>query len=67
MDSNGQVVATADSGPDGRFTVALRPGDYRVMPTGVTGAVALPPGPVTVSVRATGYTTVTIRFASRLR
>jgi len=64
---DGRVVATVRSGEDGRFSVALAPGDYVLVP-----AQASPGGlpfarPVPVTVRPHVFTLVKVLFDSGIR
>jgi hypothetical protein len=63
---SGRVVRTVRSGPDGRFRVALEPGEYTLEP--VSGSGGFPFGkPTDVTVRAGAYTNVTASFDSGIR
>ena len=65
--ATGEVVATARSGEDGRFRVALPPGSYRLEPV-APSASGLPFGkPIDVEVRAHIYEHVTVSFDSGIR
>jgi hypothetical protein len=64
--SSGEVVATARSGDDGKFRVALAPGSYRLEP--VASANGLPYGkPIDVVIRPQTYEQVTVSFDSGIR
>lgn len=64
--ASGTLVATARSGNDGRFRVALRPGDYTLEPVAPNGG--LPFGkPIEVTVRMHTFERVTISFDSGIR
>jgi len=65
--ANGAMVTTFDSGNDGRFTVALKPGRYVLRPDRVAGAPPRGPQGVTVTVSAGRYTTLTIKIESGLQ
>ena len=65
--ANGRVVETARSGADGRFRVALAPGDYTLEPVS-PNAGGLPFGkPVDVTVRPHTFEQVTVSFDSGIR
>jgi hypothetical protein len=64
--ATGSVVATADSGTDGLFSIGVRPGQYVLRQVSAAGVVR-PAGPITVTVAPDRYTTVTVRFASGIR
>ena len=65
--SSGEVVATARSGDDGRFRVALQPGSYRLEPVAAPSG-GLPFGkPIDVVVRPHTYEEVTVSFDSGIR
>jgi len=64
--ATGTVVATVESGRDGRFRVAVAPGQYFLRTggsIGVQGAAGLRP----VTVAAGRYTTVTVPFNAGVR
>jgi hypothetical protein len=64
--SSGKVLATARSGDDGRFRVALGPGSYRLEP--VASANGLPFGkPIDIVVRPHTYEEVIVSFDSGIR
>lgn len=61
------VVATARSGSDGRFSIDLAPGDY-TLTTSATGGAPFPAGrPTEVTVRAGAFTEVTLHMDTGLR
>jgi hypothetical protein len=63
----GKAVRTVHSGSDGRFRVALSPGDYTLEPVS-QGEGGLPYGkPVDVTVRPNEYVHVTVAFDSGIR
>jgi hypothetical protein len=64
---DGAMVATANSGNDGRFSIALKPGDYVLRSSTPTGGLPRAPAPMTVHVGPDRYTTVTVRFDSGMR
>lgn len=64
---DGTAVATTDSGTDGRFVIALTPGDYVVRPASGSGGRPRAPAPMTVHVETDHYTAVTLRFDSGMR
>jgi len=64
---DGTAVATTDSGGNGRFSIALTPGDYVVRSATGSGGLPRAPAPMTVQVEPDRYTTVTLRFDSGLR
>jgi len=64
---SGRVVATFESGVDGRFRVDLPPGRY-VLDPGEPLLVDEPRAEkITIDVEAGGYTEVTVRFDSGVR
>ena len=62
-----RTVATATSAENGRFRVALPPGHYVIRPENLTGAVVPVAQPLTVTVVAGRFTSVTISFDSGIR
>jgi hypothetical protein len=64
-DTNG-TVATADTGVDGRFRIALKPGHYTVTAT-ATGTAIVRPASTTVTVTAGQWTPLTLTMDSGIR
>ncbi len=64
---NDQPIAAVDSDSDGRFRLALPPGDYVLHPTNLTGAIHPAASALTVHVQDGRYTTVTVPFDSGIR
>ena len=64
---SGTVVATADTDPAGHFRLPLRAGQYLVQAVNPNGAPLPRAAPVTTTVSAGRYTTLTIRFDSGIR
>jgi hypothetical protein len=62
-----RTVATATSDSHGYFRLPLSPGKYVVRPENLTGAVVPIAQPLTVTVVAGRFTTVTISFDSGIR
>lgn len=62
-----EVVATVRSGPDGRFLVALPPGDYVLEPVPPTPGDLPRAAPVPVTVGAHRFTSVTVVFDTGIR
>lgn len=60
-------VATATSGPDGRFRLPLAPGDYVLHPSNLTGGIHPAAVPIDIRVTSGGYTTITVPFDSGIR
>lgn len=61
-----RLVARTRSGADGRFRVALAPGEYTILPA--TRGSGPPIGaPVDATVRRGAFTTVTVTFDSGIR
>ena len=60
-----KLVARVRSAADGRFRVALRPGEYTILPATQAGPPSL--APLDVVVRAHAFTRVTVRFDSGIR
>lgn len=61
-----KVVARARSGADGRFRVALAPGDYIVQPL-TEGSGPSVGAPVDVTVKEHAFTMMTVTFDSGIR
>jgi len=61
------VVATVRSTSEGKFSVDLAPGDYTLMPSAPGGAPFPIGRPTDVTVRAGGFTEVTLTMDSGLR
>ncbi len=67
-DPSGDVVATVQSGDDGRFTVALAPGSYVLQGLSPTPGNPFPIGSsVTATVKPHRFTQVTVTFDSGIR
>src|SRR4051794_5345589 len=64
---DGTAVAATDSAGNGRFSIALTPGDYVVRSANGSGGRPRAPAPMTVHVGPDHYTTVTLRFDSGMR
>ena len=65
--ATGKLVVTARSGADGRFRIALAPGNYTLEPV-PPNAGGLPSGkPLDVTVRPHTYEQVTVSFDSGIR
>jgi hypothetical protein len=64
---NDRVVASAESGPDGRFSLALAPGTYRVHADNLVGSAFPKAADVQISVLDDQYRAVAIRFDSGVR
>lgn len=62
-----EAVATATSGEDGRFHIALAPGDYTLHPTNLAGTPLPIAQPIDVHVDAHRITTVEVSFDSGIR
>lgn len=62
-----QEVARLETGSDGRFRIALSPGDYIVRPVGGQGKMGARASEENVTVRAGQFTKVRINFDSRMR
>jgi hypothetical protein len=60
-------VATATSGSDGYFRIALPPGRYTLRPANLTGAILPAATAADVRVQPGEYTTVTVSFDSGIR
>ena len=65
--ASGKVVKTVRSGEDGRFRVNLAPGRYMLVPLSPHEGAPPYAGPLTVRVRAHGFTRVTISYDSGIR
>ena len=65
--ATGAAVTAFDSGNDGRFAVALKPGRYVLRPERVAGAPPRGPQAFAVTVNAGGYTTLTIKIESGMQ
>jgi hypothetical protein len=66
--ASGDVVTTVRSGPDGRFTVSLPPGDYVLQGLSPTPGNPFPiGGSVTATVRPHRFTEVTVTFDTGIR
>lgn len=67
VEQRGQRVAGFRSGADGRFTVMLAPGIYRIIPA-ADAPIMVPHGQAkTVEVPAVGVTEVQLRFDTGIR
>jgi hypothetical protein len=66
MDGNGLVVTEVTSGSDGRFEVALAPGEYTLVPA-PAGDPFPNAKPASVSVTADEYTEVEIDYDTGIR
>ncbi|MET8762901.1 hypothetical protein [Lentzea sp. NPDC004782] len=62
-----EAVATVTSGEDGRFRIALAPGDYTLHPANLAGTPLPIAQPVPVHVDANRFTTVEVAFDSGIR
>jgi hypothetical protein len=65
--SDGNVAARVRAGSDGRFSVALAPGRYRVIARSATGQLPTCPNAVKATVRSGRYTRVAIDCDSGIR
>jgi hypothetical protein len=65
--ATGAVITSFDSGNDGQFSVALKPGQYMLRLDRVAGAPPRRPQGVAVTVNAGRYTTLTIRIESGIQ
>jgi hypothetical protein len=65
--SDDREVARVETGSDGRFRVALPPGEYRIGPPPRTGRFLPRAGEETVTVAARKFANVTINFDSGMR
>jgi len=67
VERNGTVVAGFRSDQDGRFTVTLEPGQYRVVPA-ANAPIMFPTSQAkTVDVRASGLTEIRLTFDTGIR
>jgi len=64
---DGREVARVETGTDGRFRIALKPGSYRVGPPQQTGRFLPRASEETVTVTAGNFAKVTINFDSGMR
>lgn len=64
---SGEPVGSVDSGADGRFRIALAPGDYTLRPTNLAGTPLPIAQPLDVRVDANRFTTVAVSFDSGVR
>src|SRR5207245_1953976 len=64
-DASGTVTETTSDG-EGRFRLSLSPGSYTIHPVNLTDAVSPTAQPLTVTVTAGQFTTVTVPFDSGL-
>lgn len=62
-----EAVAAVDSGEDGRFRVALAPGDYTLHPANLAGTPLPIAQPVDVHVVVNRFTVVEVSFDSGVR
>ena len=67
IDLNGTAVAHFRSGTDGRFTVALSPGTYHVVPDKDAPIISPESQVKTVTVDKAGLTSVTLEFDTGIR
>lgn len=65
--SDGQRAGETTSNEHGEFSLDLRPGDYHVMATNMSGTPLPSASPINVSVHRDSVTTVTIKFYSGVR
>ena len=63
----GRRVNQFTSGPDGRFSVALAPGNYRLVPLSPQGAILPRAEPLEVTVPPNQFVEVTIQYDSGIR
>lgn len=66
VDDSGDQAATVSTGPDGRFTVALPPGSYRLQPQPVEGLMGTAPE-VTFTVSSGEPADVTVSYDTGIR
>jgi len=66
-DASGREITRTQSGVDGRFKVSLNPGTYTLSGQRAANQALPRPIPQTVTVRAAGYTVVTLQFDSGIR
>jgi hypothetical protein len=64
---SGTLIATADTDPAGHFRLPLRPGQYLIRAVNPNGAPLPRAAPITTTITAGRYTTLTIRFDSGIR
>jgi hypothetical protein len=62
-----ETVVTVTSGEDGRFRIALAPGDYTLHPANLAGTPLPIAQPVDVHVAANRFATVEVSFDSGVR
>ena len=67
VEQSGRVVATFHSDTDGRFTVALAPGDYAVVPGADAPILSPQSQSKAVQVRPSGFTAVQLEFDTGIR
>jgi hypothetical protein len=65
--ATGALVTTVDSGTDGRFSVAMKPGRYSITLINKGGALPRLAAPVTVTVRSGHFADVTLHIDSGMR
>ncbi len=66
-DATGKEVARAMSGPDGRYSQALQPGTYRLVPLTPSNNILPVASPVTVVLSAEQWLTVDISYDTGIR
>ena len=66
-DENGTVVGTITSGADGRFEIALPPGNYLIQPRPGDGGVPFATSAIPVTVVADDYADVEVDYDSGIR
>ena len=64
---DGDEVTTVESGKDGRFRVALEPGDYALEASGPNPGAPPTARPVSFTVKPHAFTQVTVNFDSGIR
>jgi hypothetical protein len=64
---SGEDVVAVNSGEDGRFRIALEPGDYTLHPANLAGTPLPIAQPIDVHVVASRFTTVEVPFDSGVR
>ena len=62
-----RVVASVDTGADGRFRIVLAPGAYTLTPTNTSGAPMPTAYPISFEVHEREFTTLTVKFDSGVR
>ena len=67
VEQNGKVVARFRSEQDGRFTVMLEPGQYRVVPAANAPIISPTSQTKTVNVLASGLTEIRLTFDTGIR